>query len=190
MAAIRPYVLNQLPQTLIPSALYFIADQTDSSRMELYLANNAGTAAKRLPNKADISQEIASALASISSIDFAETIAARDLATRTSNLLIFVLDATGDATVNSGSAFYFYRHSNLTYYKVAEFESMEITVTWAGLQGKPSSAVADIDDAVDKRHEHANMSALAALGLTLDGELTVNGVPLVLSIQLAQTSEW
>ena len=67
---------------------------------------------------------------------------------------------------------------------------MEITATWAGLQGKPSSAVAGIDDAVTKRHEHANMSALAALGLTLDGELTVNGVPLVLSIQLAQTSEW
>ena len=47
MAAIRPYVLNQLPQTLIPSALYFIADQTDSSRMELSLANNTATAANR-----------------------------------------------------------------------------------------------------------------------------------------------
>ena len=44
-------------------------------------------------------------------------------------------------------------------------------IAWAVITGKPSSAVADIDDAVAKRHEHANKAQLDKVGET-DGVMT------------------
>ena len=44
-------------------------------------------------------------------------------------------------------------------------------IAWAVITGKPSSAVADIDDAVAKRHEHANKAQLDKVG-EADGVMT------------------
>lgn len=44
-------------------------------------------------------------------------------------------------------------------------------IAWAVITGKPSSAVADIDDAVAKKHAHANSAQLAKVG-EADGNLT------------------
>ena len=48
-------------------------------------------------------------------------------------------------------------------------------VAWAVITGKPDSAVADIDDAVAKRHAHANAAQLDKIG-EADGVLTYGGV--------------
>jgi phage-related tail fiber protein len=47
-------------------------------------------------------------------------------------------------------------------------------VAWAVITGKPNSAVADIDDAVAKRHEHANKAQLDKVG-EADGVMTYDG---------------
>lgn len=44
--------------------------------------------------------------------------------------------------------------------KVAEAESIDVVLQWANIQGKPNSAVADIDDAVGKRHTHNNLASV------------------------------
>lgn len=47
-------------------------------------------------------------------------------------------------------------------------------IAWAVITGKPSSAVEDIDDAVAKKHEHANKDQLDKVG-EADGVMTYNG---------------
>lgn len=49
-------------------------------------------------------------------------------------------------------------------------------VDYGELANKPSSTITQIDDAVEKRHEHNNADSLAKLGVNSDGELTINGV--------------
>ena len=66
----------------------------------------------------------------------------------------YVEDATDDETVDSGGATYVRCENG--WIKIAEWESMDIIASWAALQGKPESAVSDIDDAVAKSHTHDN----------------------------------
>jgi hypothetical protein len=49
-------------------------------------------------------------------------------------------------------------------------------LNWSGLQGKPNSAVADIDDAVTKKHSHPNKTQLDLIGQDAQGNFTYNGV--------------
>ena len=78
-----------------------------------------------------ISTAVANAIAGIdqtSNAEFAADIAARDAMTPTKNIFCVVEDATGDATVASGAALYFYNHAATTWVKVAEYESMDIVI--------------------------------------------------------------
>lgn len=61
---------------------------------------------------------------------YAADIAARDamVAGMTKNTFVMVADATGDATVGVGSALYFRNINTNTWTKVAEYESMDITI--------------------------------------------------------------
>ena len=82
--------------------------------------------------------------------------------------LVMVTDASADSTVSTASSWAIYRRKVGTavlntldsWQKIAEQESIDVTTTWASIQGKPSSTVADIDDAVTKKHEHANKTVL------------------------------
>lgn len=47
-------------------------------------------------------------------------------------------------------------------------------IAWAVITGKPTSAVADIDDAVAKKHSHANAEQLAKVN-EADGVMTYGG---------------
>ena len=100
----------------------------------------------------------------------AATIAARDALTVANdgiktNDFVYVVDASGDPTVNSGAALYIATVTGgvITYDKMAEYESMDVVVSWNDVQNKP----ANIQDAIDKRHEHANKSVLD--GISADG---------------------
>ena len=59
--------------------------------------------------------------------------------------------------------------------KTAEAESMDVVLKWANLQDKPTATVLEIDEAVAKKHEHANKAdVLDKLGVA-DGKLQLDG---------------
>ena len=86
----------------------------------------------------------------------------------------WVRDATGDATVTGGAAKYIYESAETGWGKTAEAESMDVVVDWGDVRNKPASAAADIDDAVSKRHEHANKADLDKLSVSA-GQVAVDG---------------
>lgn len=90
---------------------------------------------------------------------------ALDPATLYESLFIYVLDASADTDVTSGAALYIYAEDTASpgtykWYKVAETESLDVQLQWSDILGKPTSSVADIDDAVTKRHTHSNKTQL------------------------------
>lgn len=85
----------------------------------------------------------------------------------------------GDTTVVGGSATYVWDHVATVWYKIAEQESMDIVLSWANLQDKPTSTVAQIDQSVADSHTHSNKAVLDLLTEDADGALNYDGVPLV-----------
>jgi hypothetical protein len=90
-------------------------------------------------------------------------IAARDALELTEVCAVRVIDATADATVDSGGATYWYDPAGPAWYKSAEDESMDLILQWENIQGKPTCSVADIEDAVAKKHAHTNAATLNAI---------------------------
>lgn len=76
--------------------------------------------------------------------------------------IAYVVDATADTSVTSGGATYIYNATSWT--KISEWESMDLVLTWNSIQGRPTSTVSDIDDAVSKKHTHVNTTTLDDLG--------------------------
>lgn len=177
MATLKIFRETALPGTLVPYAIYFIAPASDATLLEIVVVDAAGTASRHVINKADIQAMIDASMASAGASDLTivADIAARNALTPTGNLYAYVQDATGDATVDSGGATYLYNFATTTWIKVSEAESMDVVLSWSGLLDKPTSAVADIDDAVAKRHSHANKTQLDQIG-EAGGELTYNGL--------------
>lgn len=162
---------STLPGTLDPNSFYFIENGTYA---ESYLTNSAGVA-RMIGNTAMITAISSQLVTAATSIHVVANIAERDSLTLSFNAMVLVLNAVGDPTVASGAATYFYRHSNTSYTKIAEYESMDVVVQWASINGKPSSAVVDIDDAVTKRHSHTNKAQLDKIGQDAEGHLTYDG---------------
>jgi hypothetical protein len=97
----------------------------------------------------------------------------------------YVIDATDDETVSAGGAEYLWIGD--WWIKISEAESMDLVATWADLQNKPSSSVADIDAAVTAKHAHSNKAVLDKLteganGLPLYDGAQIGGVRVVESI--------
>lgn len=97
--------------------------------------------------------------------------------------LVMVIDASTDPTVTSGWAIYRKRTGTGIDYtqlagwqKIAESESLDVTVTWDNIQGKPSSTPAQIDQAVTDDHTHANKATLDLITYdTANSRLMYNG---------------
>ena len=170
------YAVSALPGSLEPDSFYYVANE---SVAESYLTDNLGNA-KSVGNTVMINQLITAALASweggSSSMPIVADIAARDVlfAAATENTLALVIDASADPTVDAGSALYAYDFGTATVYKMAEYESMDLVIQWASIQGRPSSSVAQIDDAVGKAHQHANKAVLDKF-TEVGGELLYGG---------------
>jgi hypothetical protein len=162
-----------LPGTLVANAFYFVEN---GSYSESYLTDDTAVA-KSIGNSAMINSladaRIVTALADFNLVEIVADIAARNALPTAKNQMALVLNATGDATVASGSALYAYRESNSTWYKLSEYESMDVALTWANISGKPASSPATIDDAVSKRHTHTNQATLSEAS----GSLRYNGQP-------------
>lgn len=64
--------------------------------------------------------------------------------------------------------------ANIIWAAIAKLDQSNITIEWSNINGKPSSNVSDIDDAVSKRHSHPNITTLDKLN-TKDDKLTYDG---------------
>lgn len=170
------YKENSLPAQLNANSFYCIPSTTNPDFVEIYITNSTGTSAKRVPTQSDISDMISSALSGFTTIQIVENIAARNALSPNKSIFVLVLDATGDNTVNSGSASYIYDNAASNWIKVAEYESLDIVLSWDNIQGRPTSSVADIDDAVARRHSHGNKSVLDKISEDADGRITYQGM--------------
>ncbi len=179
MALVKFYKVATLPGTLEPDSFYYVEN---GSYAESYLTNSSGVA-RAVGNSAMINALVADALAGWSgdagALDIVSDIAARDVLTSTldRNAMILVLDASDDPTVDAGSALYAFAASTETIYKVAEYESMDVVVQWASIQGGPSSTPAQIDTAVSQTHTHSNKATLDKFSES-GGQVLYDGSPI------------
>lgn len=176
MATYQIFKETALPGTLQPHSIYLVAPAARPDYVELYVTGASAATVKRVIDAALVQDMIDASMiaAGSSALVVAADIAARNALAPTKNVQVLVLDATGDATVASGSATYVYQFSTTTWHKTSESESMDLAISWASVTGGPTSAVADIDDAVTKRHAHSNKTELDKIG-EVAGELTYGG---------------
>lgn len=177
MATLKIYRETALPGSLVPYGLYLIAPPGDATLLEVVAVNADGSASRHVINKADIQGMIDASMAAAgaNNLVIVDDITARDALDPDQAIQVYVVDATGDATVESGGATYLYRPTTSAWIKISEAESLDVVLSWANIQDGPSSSAADIDDAVTKRHTHANKTQLDKIG-EADGEMTYNGV--------------
>jgi hypothetical protein len=162
---------------LVKNTIYFVANASDSSIVEIYVTDNTASTARHVINKADIQSMINTAISNSSSLVITDTIATRDILTYTSPRFVYVKNATGDTSVTLGGATYLYdpAASGNKWSKVSEAESLYLVLQCSNIQNKPTSTVSDIDDAVTKKHTHSNKTTLDSLTTDVDGNLLVNG---------------
>ncbi len=183
MDPLKFYKVTSLPGTLVANAMYFVIN---GSYSESYITNSSGVA-KSIGNSVMINALIDAKLSAYNTLEIVADITARDLLnTRDYNFLCLVVDATGDLTVASGSALYAFKNSDNTFTKVAEYESMDVIVDWSNITNRPVSSVANIDDAVTKKHSHSNKPELDLIGEDVAGNMTYNGEP----VQRFETTNW
>lgn len=159
--------------SIASSTLYAVSVGAD--KVEFYMSNNAGTALRRLLNETDIQALIDASVSGISAVEIVSDISARDALTLTANAMIIVEDASADSSVTSGAALYGYKHSDTSFRKLAEFESLDIVLDWNNIQNKPTSSASAIDQAVTDSHTHSNKTQLDLIGQDGDGDITYNG---------------
>ena len=173
MATVQIFRETALPGMLQANSIYFIAPAAKPDYVEVYITGTSAATVKRVIDEDDVNALISTAISGLSSIQVVADITARNaIEPKYNGLYALVLDATGDVTVGSGAASYIYNAS--AWIKVHEYESLDLSFTWAALQNKPSSSVADIDDAVAKKHTHANKTQLDKINEDGNGNFTYN----------------
>jgi hypothetical protein len=175
MAVLDVQKLTADPGTYAANTLYLIGPTGSPGELQIILSSNDGSTARHVITKAEVQALITSAIQSSNAIQYAADITARDALSLPSNTMVYVADATGDPTVSSGGALYFYKADTNTFIKVAEYESMDVVITWNSIQGKPTSSVSAIDAAVANSHVHINKTQLDKIDQDADGNLTYNG---------------
>lgn len=180
MSVLKIFKEVTLPQVLESNSLYFIAPSAKPDYVEIYMTGGEASVVKRVLNQADVQTLINTSISGLGSggtnnLYVVDNIAARDALAPTENIIVLVTDATGDSTVTSGGATYVYNTANTTWKKIGETESMDLILSWSNISGRPNSTVADIDDAVSKRHAHTNKVLLDKVGEDAGGEFTYNG---------------
>ncbi|GJN49431.1 hypothetical protein [Pseudomonas tohonis] len=179
MALLQFHKVASLPGTLQADSFYFVQN---GNYAEGYLTNSAGEA-KSIGNSTMINALITEALSSLPTsgapLIFVADIAARDALEEdlTGPVFVVVTDATGDPTVTAGAALYGWNPTLEGWVKLAEYESMDVTLTWETIQGKPTSTPSQIDDTVTKAHTHTNKSTLDKFS-EAGGLLRFNGSPI------------
>ncbi len=105
-------------------------------------------------------------------------IAARDSLTPTTNLPIYVKDATGDPTVTIGGAFYIYEIDTNSWIKLSEMESIDIVQDWLNIIGKPTvfpptphnHSITDVNGLQTILDDKRNNGAIPATDINEEGD--------------------
>jgi len=182
MATYSVYKETALPATLEANAIYLITASGNTDYLEVYVANQAGDATRRLPTEADIQALINLQVDAVNNVRVADDITDRDALTGLpTNVKVIVIDATDDPSVDSGGAEYVSTDGGTTWTKTSESESMDAVLNWSNIVGGPTSSPANIDDAVTKRHVHANKTELDKISEDADGHATYAGDALVIT---------
>jgi len=160
--------------TRTPNTMYMV--QAANGLMEVHMTGLSAADVRHTPVESEIKGWIASELSGFNNVLLAATLSARDamIPTFTQNVLVMVADATDDTTVTAGAAMYMFDFNTSSFTKIYEAESLDVVLTWENIQGRPTSDVASIDDAVSKRHSHANATVLDGLSADVDGNLMYN----------------
>lgn len=175
MANFSTHRVTALPGTLLPNAIYYVAPPGRPDYVEVYMTGTTPTTVKRIVNTVDVQAMIDAAVSGLGGLAIVADIAARNALNPTANAMVVVLDASADTTVNSGSALYAYQLSNTTWIKLSEYESLDVSLAWASITGRPTSTPTQIDAAVSASHSHANLTQLNQIGQDVDGDLTYAG---------------
>lgn len=179
MATFQLFKETALPGTLVPNGIYLIT-ATNANHVEMYVADSAGVASRRIPTENDIQTLINASISGISAIEVVADITARDALTLTSNTQVLVIDASADPSVTSGAATYIWDNNNTQFVKISEFESLDVVLDWNNIVNGPSSSAAAIDAAVANSHTHANKTELDKIDEDVDGDPTYDGKNIVL----------
>lgn len=177
MTTLTVYKKQSLPNKIEANTLYLIAPPDKPNYIEMYVSSRTGEEIRRIPTTDDIRNMIISFAGEVvgGRLDIVTNIAMRDALEPSGNSMVMVLDATGDPTVSSGAATYIFEVETNTWHKISETESIDMVIDWDNLQNKPNAVPVLIDDAVNKRHSHANITQLSKIGQDLEGNLTYNG---------------
>lgn len=177
MSVIRFAKVSVLPATLEASTLYMVAPVgAAADDLEIYVSSNDGTSVRHIPTLTEINSLISTAVNSYSTAVVVDDIVERNELDPGVVTIALVLDATADVTVASGAATYVYNPATTSWTKIAEYESLDVTLQWANIQGKPTSSSAAIDQAVADSHTHSNKPTLDLLAVDADDELTYKGL--------------
>ena len=166
-------------------AVYLVA--AGKEHFEMLAVTKDKQKVRRTINTADVDERINKAISELGALEIVANIAARDALSLSANAMVLVLDASADSTVKAGGATYAYSHSDTSWTKISEAESLDLNLSWANLTGKPTSTAADLDDAVSKAHSHPNKTQLGLIGQDANGNLTYNSKPIVIAWD---TAEW
>jgi len=153
----------------------WLVPSSTSGFLDIYISNAAGTEIKKTPTLDHISNMIATALANYGNTIIVANITELNALELLAVTQIYVLDATDDPTVETGAAVYLYNPVGGTFTKIQELATIDAIVNWSSIQGRPTSSVANIDDAVSKRHPHANLTSLNKIGEDGEGFPTYDG---------------
>lgn len=166
-----------LPGSLEAHSIYLIAPAARPDFVEMYVTGASPTLVKRALDQPTVQAMIDAAVAAGSGgAIIVDTIAERNaIATPQNAQQVYVVDASADPTVASGGATYIYRLSNTTWIKQSEAESLDLSLAWANITGRPTSTTANIDLAVTQRHTHANKTELDKIGQDVNGDFTYEG---------------
>jgi len=177
MAQYKIFKELTLPEvgSLEPHSIYLVAPAGTPDYVEVYITGATTSVVKRVIDENDVQALIDTAVSTLNALEVVADITARDALSLTANAQILVIDATDDSTVDSGAATYVWDNDESTFTKITEHESLDVIINWADIVGRPSSSVADIDDAVARKHSHANKTQLDLITENGDGEMLYNG---------------
>jgi hypothetical protein len=176
MTTFKVFKETALPATLVPHAVYFIAPAAHSDLLEIYVTNaDVSTPHRHVLNRTEVQAMIDASIAAANELSIVADIGARDELTPDRAQYVYVVDATDDATVGSGGATYLWNPATSAWIKTSEAESLDVSVTWASITGKPTSTPAQIDAAVAASHSHSNKAQLDLIGQDAEGNMTFDG---------------
>lgn len=175
MAILKIRKVSALPGTYEASTLYMVKS-AEAGLFDMYLSTDDGSAVRHMLTKPEVQVLINNALAGFNAVQVVADIAARDALAPTVNTQVIVLDATTDVTVISGGATYIFDVATSIWHKISETESLDVVLQWSNIIGRPSSTVAELDDAVAKRHIHSNKSIIDDIS-DVGGQLAYAGQP-------------